>query len=122
VSAALACLAAAALAGAGLALRLAWLRNAAAVPAVLWVVLLMLGWLASGEGTADDAVLTVADVQARAADAALAPPLFPGPLPAGTEVRVVERRELWARVRLANGREAWVPASSFTLVGAPSGG
>ena len=33
-------------------------------------------------------------------------------LPAGTEVRIVERRSPWLRVRLANGRDVWVPASS----------
>ena len=41
---------------------------------------------------------------------------FPDPLPGGTEVTLIELRSPWARVRLANGRDAWVNESSVTLV------
>jgi uncharacterized protein YgiM (DUF1202 family) len=37
-------------------------------------------------------------------------------LPGGTEVRILETRSPWLRVRLANGRDAWVAESALTPV------
>lgn len=60
----------------------------------------------------DDLAVVIADeVAARSADSMLSPLALPEPLPAGVEVEVLEEREGWARVRLANGRDVWVRAS-----------
>ena len=37
-------------------------------------------------------------------------------LPGGTEVVIVEERESWLRIRLADGRETWVAKGSVTPV------
>ena len=34
------------------------------------------------------------------------------PLPRGAEVTVLERRDAWTRIRIANGTTGWVPAGS----------
>jgi hypothetical protein len=41
---------------------------------------------------------------------------LPQPLPSGSEIQVVEARDRWARVRLFDGRDAWLQASSLELV------
>jgi len=41
---------------------------------------------------------------------------FADPLPAGVEVRVLERRDRWARVRLLDGRETWVPEAALAII------
>ena len=56
---------------------------------------------------------------ARAADSALAPSTLPAPLPGGVEVRILERRSPWIRIRLANGRDAWVAESALMTVAEP---
>ncbi|MFQ5418541.1 MAG: hypothetical protein ACE5FL_16055, partial [Myxococcota bacterium] len=90
-------------------------RNVAIIPALVWCALfasLALGRAAESSG---EAVVTV-EVAARAADSAFAPSLFPAPLPEGTEVRVLEDRAPWVRVRLANRRDVWVKESSLSRV------
>lgn len=65
----------------------------------------------------DDLAVVVADeVLARSADSQLSPLALPEPLPAGAEVELLEQRGGWARVRLANGRDVWVRASSVERV------
>lgn len=91
-------------------------RNLALLPLTVWVALLGSLALESAEGPALEAVISAEEVIARAADSKLAPRLLPGALPGGTEVRVVESRQAWLRVRLANGRDVWVPESSTTLI------
>lgn len=93
----------------------AW--RALAVVAALGWALVVLGPLVSGDADrAPLAVVTRHDVAARSADSALAPLAFPDPLPAGVEVRLLETRADWVRVRLANGRDVWLRASSVTRV------
>jgi SH3-like domain-containing protein len=65
------------------------------------------------------AVLTASEAVARSADSALSPAAFPEPLPGGTEVEITESRAPWLRIRLANGRGAWLPESSVTPVAPP---
>jgi len=92
------------------------LRSLALVPAILWATLVIS--LAS-QRLADrsaEAVITVDDVLARAADSEHAPLRFREPLPAGTEVRVIERREGWAHVAFAGGREAWLKQTALKSV------
>jgi len=96
------------------------LRTAAIVPALVWLALLASLFVESSSGAADAAVVTADEVVARAADSALAPSALPAPLPGGTEVRILEARPPWLRVRLANGRDAWVSESAVTAVSGSS--
>jgi tetratricopeptide (TPR) repeat protein len=71
-----------------------------------------------GDGT-DAGVVLVPDAIARAADSINAPQRFSEPLPAGTEVRVLEDRGDWLQIELGNGRSAWLPASTLVRVVEP---
>jgi tetratricopeptide (TPR) repeat protein len=92
------------------------MRNAAVIPALIWLVLIASVAVDFNAGSLEDAVVTVDETVARAADSALAPSTLPAPLPAGVEVRILEKRGRWLRVHLANGRDAWVAESSLTPV------
>ena len=92
------------------------LRNAAILPGLAWLAVIGAGALDRGGESGEGAVVTSAEAVARVADSPLAPSAFPQPLPAGAEVRVLETRAPWLQVRLANGRDAWVKASSLTRV------
>jgi hypothetical protein len=100
----------------GIALRSGVARNLAILPGVIWAVLIVSLVLDPSETTSDDAVVTAQETIARSADSIHAPARFSRPLPTGTEVRILERREGWLRIEIANGREAWVRASSITPV------
>lgn len=107
---------AAALLAASIRWRLPVLRHLALIPAAVWLV--FLGVLAFRWSAGDEqvAVVTLPEVVARSADSAGAPPRLSQPLPGGTELRVVETREGWTRVRLYDGRDAWVPGSAIGVV------
>ena len=107
---------AALLLAASLRLRQTALRNAAVLPAIAWLALVSSLVLDPVGDARDLAVVTVPDSVARAADSALAPSAFPQPLPAGVEVRILEERSPWLRVRLASGRDAWLHHSSVVRV------
>jgi tetratricopeptide (TPR) repeat protein len=93
----------------------AW-RTAAFVPALVWAVLVVSVLVESSQGAGSEAVVIAEETIARAADSALAPRTLPAPLPGGVEVRVLELRPPWLRVRLANGRDAWIAASAVAWV------
>ena len=97
----------------------AW-RTAAFVPALVWVALVVSVLVetaeGAGAGAGAEAVIIADETIARAADSALAPRTLPAPLPGGVEVRVLELRPPWVRVRLANGRDAWIAASAVAWV------
>jgi tetratricopeptide (TPR) repeat protein len=95
------------------------LRNAALLPGLLWLALVTSVLLDPAADAKAEAVVTADEAVARAADSALAPMTFPQPLPGGVEVQILERRSPWLRVRLANGRDAWVAESSITPVALP---
>lgn len=63
-----------------------------------------------------EAVVVADDVTMRSADVAGAPAVIARPLPAGLEVEVVEARERWAQIALADGRTGWVPRSAVARV------
>jgi len=96
------------------------LRNAAWLPGLVWLALLGSTLLDTDARQRDAAVLTAEETVARAADSVLAPGALPEPLPGGTEVQVLEPRPPWLRVRLANGRDAWVQGSSLRFVVEPT--
>ena len=64
----------------------------------------------------DEAVVVSDDVTLRSADVAGAPAAIARPLPAGLEVRVIEARERWAQIALADGRRGWIPRSAVETV------
>jgi tetratricopeptide (TPR) repeat protein len=91
-------------------------RNAAILPGLVWVALLVSVAIDSGQHTRDEAVLVADETLARAADSALAPQTLPAPLPAGVEVQILEQRSPWLRIRLASGRDAWIPESAAARI------
>jgi tetratricopeptide (TPR) repeat protein len=101
----------------GLALRSTLLRGLAALPGLVWLVLA--GSLVLDPARRAPAVVTAPDLMARAADSPLAPIVFAEPLPPGTEVDVLEDRDPWLQLRLANGREVWVMSQGVTRIDAP---
>ena len=90
------------------------LRPVAALALVVW-----LAGVASALFVEDDAsaaVLLTDGVALRSADSAGASPAFANPLPAGTEVAVLESRAPWLRVALADGTPGWLPTSAVARV------
>ena len=95
------------------------LRTAAILPALVWAALSVSVAVDLGGARLDEAVVIADETVARAADSALAPSTLPAPLPGGVEVRILERRSPWIRIRLANGRAAWVAESALMTVAEP---
>jgi tetratricopeptide (TPR) repeat protein len=93
-----------------------WPRWSAVFAALVWLGLL--GSLAFGAGreAAQQAVVVVPEVTARAADSINAPRRFSEPLPDGTELEILEDRGGWLHIQLHNGRDAWVTGSSVERV------
>lgn len=100
----------------GIRFRQSALRNAAILPGIAWFALAASVLVDPVRARFDDAVVVLPEVVARAADSALAPSAFAEALPSGVEVRIVEDRSPWLRVRLASGRDAWLPESSVERV------
>ena len=92
------------------------LRSLAILPAVAWGALLASTLLDPTVRGGNEAVITADEVVARAADSALAPSPFPAPLPGGTEVTLLEERAPFVRVRLANGRDAWITDTALSRI------
>ena len=95
------------------------IRNLGLVIALGWLVLVAALVVTSPSKATAAAVVTANEVIARSADSIHAPHRFQQPLPGGTEVQIVERRDDWRQVRLADGRDIWLPASSLTEVFVP---
>lgn len=91
-------------------------RNLAVIPGIVWLLLLGVVLYRSFGRANDSAVVIAPETIARSADSMGAPARLPQPLPSGTEVRVVEMRDDWARVRLFDGRDAWLPRSAVESV------
>jgi len=110
---ALAFLVAAAMLGGALATGSGVLRLFSFVPMVAWGLLIASGLAGASER---GGVIAAAETIARAADSRNAPARFAEALPAGTEVTIAEVRGEWARVVLADGRDAWVNAAAVEPV------
>jgi len=93
----------------------AW-RGLAMSLGLLWLLLFASTVFDSMPGDANRAVVTTNQALARSADSRLAALAYPEPLPAGVEVEILEDRDEWARVRLHNGRDVWLRASSVTRI------
>ena len=92
------------------------LRLWAAVFGLAWLALLAWGAWGPRWADSDAAVVIAEEATARSADSALAPSALPQSLPGGAEVRRVESRSPWVRVRLANGRDVWLLESALAFV------
>ena len=91
-----------------------WLPGAAG-----GVALLLLGSLLAGEArrhSLRDGVILAEEVVARKGDGTAYQPSFVDPLHAGTEFQLLEARAGWYRIRLSDGRSAWIPAGSAEMV------
>ncbi|MFT4572469.1 MAG: hypothetical protein ACI91F_003372, partial [Candidatus Binatia bacterium] len=114
-AAALAFLAAAIAFAISLAFEMRWLRSLVVVPGLVWFGLVASAYVGSGDdGSA--AVVTAPEAIARASDSINAPSRYGDPLPAGTEVSIVERRGEWARVRLGAETQAWLRTAMVSEV------
>ena len=69
------------------------------------------------DSQAAGAVVVAPEVVARRGDGAAYEPSFESALHAGTELMVIERRDEWYHVTLADGRRAWLPAHAVAVVG-----
>ncbi len=96
--------------------RSALARNLALLPMLLWFALLVSLLLEIQSSKHPQAVLMQQETLARAADSVNAPMRFAEPLPAGTEVEVMEFRDRWARISLSNGRDAWISRVNLALI------
>lgn len=94
-----------------------WL-GVVAVPAfAVWIVAVGSALLTAD---ATDAAVVVTDgVTLRSADSTGASPTFANPLPGGTEVDILEVRDAWVRVALADGTRGWLTASVVERVAEP---
>ena len=63
------------------------------------------------------AVIVASEVTARRGDGDSYQPSFTTPLHAGTELLVIEERNDWFHVALADGRRTWLPARAVAVVG-----
>lgn len=96
----------------------AGLRAGALAATVVW-----LGSTASAlaAGAQTGAVVLEDGAVLRSADSMGAAPAFANPLPAGTEVQVLEERPGWLRVVLADATRGWLPANALERVAPPAG-
>jgi hypothetical protein len=85
----------------------------ALLPLAVWVA--MIASVVFEDRHPDDAVV-MDDVVLRAADSAGAPAALSQPLPRGTEVTMLERRDAWTKVRLPGGMAGWVPAGAVERI------
>ena len=91
-------------------------RNLAVLPLTVWLVLVGTLVFNRTDSHPTEAVITVPETIARAADSNRAPVRFRQPLPAGAEVRMLESREQWSHIQLADGRDAWIQSSGLESV------
>ena len=90
-------------------------------------IALLLVWAIAGlsaalaEDGTDAAVVVQDGVTLRAADSTGAAPAFAEALPAGAEVTVLEIRDTWLRIALADGTRGWVKANAVEKVAVSSG-
>lgn len=103
-----------------LSIRYRWAaaRTAALLPLAVWLALTAAAvWAQFASDHGADAVIVADQTVARAADSTNAPSRFAEPLPAGTEVRLLDEREGFSYIRLADDRDAWVRSSALARVG-----
>jgi len=93
----------------------AW-RGLALLAGGAWAVTAFTLFAPEDEARGALAIITAEDASARSADSSLSTLALPEPLPAGVEVTLLDVREDWTRVRLANRRDVWIRSASVTPV------
>ena len=91
-------------------------RNAALLPALVWLALVGSMFVDPAAAASEQGVVVGRELVVRAADSLHSPARFSRPLPIGTELEIAESREDWLLVQLANGRDGWVRASGVERV------
>jgi hypothetical protein len=89
------------------------LTGIAIMPLAIWIAMTASALLEDRH--AGDAVVMNATVL-RAADSSGAPAAMAQPIPRGAEITVLEQRDTWTRVRLANGNAGWVEAGTVERI------
>jgi hypothetical protein len=90
------------------------MRRAAVLPLAL--ALAMAVSLVLERDASRDVVVIGDAVVLRSADSAGAPAALANPLPAGAEGVLIETRDIWARIQLADGTRGWLPAGAVERV------
>lgn len=109
---------AAALLALSLIRRSAWLRLLALLVGMIWGILFVsLIWDPSYSQS--EAVVVADEAYVHSADSAGSSLRIADPLPNGTEVRVLERRERWLEIEVG-GRSGWLNASQVSFVQPPA--
>lgn len=91
-------------------------RGLAGLALLVWATLGLSILFDPARESAQAGVVIVPEATARAADSINAPLRFGEPLPAGSELRLLEDRGGWLHVELFNGRSAWLTSSSVARV------
>ena len=92
-------------------------RNLAILPAIAWVALLGSALFEVDHGADDGVIVVTGGEPALSADSPNARPVFGQSLPEGAEVRILERRDEWVRIHLADAsRSAWVRRGSVETI------
>ncbi|MEZ6120718.1 MAG: hypothetical protein R3C28_29650 [Pirellulaceae bacterium] len=92
------------------------LRMLAIVPAIVWIVLFVSGWAVHWPASRPEGVVMIRESVARSADSLTSTARFAETLPSGTEVAILERRDNWVRIEVADQQTAWLPASAVQEV------
>ena len=94
--------------------RVRLLRRLSLVPIAVWAVAVGSGLLS--RSAPPEGVVVIDGAPLRSADSAGARLAFAHPLPAGAEVTILETRDGWLRVALADGTPGWIMANSLAPV------
>ena len=94
--------------------RMRLLRRMSAVPIAVWAV--AAGSALLSQRAAPEGVVILDGAPLRSADSMGARPAFAHPLPAGAEVTILETRDGWLRIALADGTPGWIKANSVARI------
>ncbi|MHB0960575.1 MAG: SH3 domain-containing protein [Pirellulaceae bacterium] len=88
------------------------LRNLAALPLLVWLIL-NISLVMSRDNDMDRNVVVVAETTVYTADSENSAPRLAKSLPSGSELSLLQQRERWSEVRLPDGRTGWVLTSTL---------
>lgn len=97
----------------GLVKKVAIVRNLAAVPLIVWVVLLASTWVMNDGST--KGVVVAAEAKLYSADSVNSSLRIPRPLPDGAELTILSTRDDWTEVQF-DGRRGWLKTNRLSLI------